>query len=42
MSSSKGGVYLLKEEDNVNVKIATLFRKIEAIEIQKVNTIKAT
>lgn len=37
IANSKGGLYLLKEEDDVNSKIAKLTRKIEAMEIGKVN-----
>jgi hypothetical protein len=33
--SSKGGLYHLKEEDDVNSRIAKLTRKVEAIELEK-------
>lgn len=42
MSNPKGGMYLIREEDDVNAKIANLTRKIEAMELQKVNMVKAT
>lgn len=35
-----GGLYLLKEDDDVNSIVARLTRKIEAMEIQKENAIK--
>lgn len=37
MVNSKGGIYLLKEEDDVNPKIASLMSKFEVMEIGKVN-----
>lgn len=35
-------MYLIKEEDDVNAKIVSLTRKLEAMELQKVNMVKAT
>ncbi|MGV8065606.1 hypothetical protein PJP13_29690, partial [Mycobacterium kansasii] len=34
-SKEKGGVYLLKEDDDINAKVANLTRKLEAIELKK-------
>ena len=34
-TQEKGGIYVLKEEDDVNARIANLTRKIEAIELSK-------
>jgi len=42
VSNPKGGMYLIREEDDINAKIASLTRKIEAMELQKVNMVKAT
>uniref|UniRef100_A0A2N9FDK2 Uncharacterized protein n=1 Tax=Fagus sylvatica TaxID=28930 RepID=A0A2N9FDK2_FAGSY len=36
--SSKGGLYHLKEEDDVNSRIAKLTRKVEAIELGKIES----
>lgn len=41
MSNPKGGIYLIREEEDVNAKIASLTRKLEAMELQKVNMVKA-
>ena len=38
---TKGGMYHLREEDDVNAKIANLTRKVEAMELRKVNSIMA-
>ena len=38
--SSKGGLYHLKEEDDVNARIARLARKVEAIELGKTSEVK--
>ena len=38
--SSKGGLYHLKEEDDVNARIARLTRKVEAIELGKTSEVK--
>lgn len=34
-------MYYIREEDDVNAKIANLTRKVEAMELRKVNSIKA-
>ncbi|MGV7343133.1 hypothetical protein PJI17_31020, partial [Mycobacterium kansasii] len=34
-SKERGEVYLLKEDDDINVKVANLTRKLEAIELKK-------
>ena len=36
-SIAKGGIYLIKEDDDVNTKIANLTRKVEATELSKAN-----
>ena len=33
VSNPKGGMYLFREEDDVNAKIASLTRKLEAIKL---------
>ena len=38
--SSKGGLYHLKEEDDVNARIASLTGKVEAIELGKTSEVK--
>ena len=38
--SSKGGLYHLKEEDDVNARIARLARKVVAIELGKTSEVK--
>lgn len=41
IANSKGSIYLLKEDDDVNSKIASLSSKIEGMEIGKVNADRA-
>ena len=36
-STTKGGIYLLKEDQDVNAKIANLTRKVEAMELSRSN-----
>lgn len=38
---SKGGIYHLIEEGDVNVKITIITRKVETIELRKINLRKA-
>lgn len=35
-------MYLIREKDDINTKIASLIKKLEAVELQKVNLMKAT
>ncbi|XP_038978855.1 uncharacterized protein LOC120109176, partial [Phoenix dactylifera] len=37
-TNTKGGMYHVKEENDVNLKIANLTRKVEAIELSRANT----
>ena len=39
--SSKGGLFHVREEDDLNIKVANLARKLEAIEIKKASSSKA-
>ncbi len=39
--NAKGGIYLIKDDNDVNVKIANLTRKVEAMELSKANIGKA-
>ncbi|MGV8048429.1 hypothetical protein PJP07_29960, partial [Mycobacterium kansasii] len=34
-SKERGGMYLLKEDDDINAKVANLTRKLEAMELKK-------
>ena len=40
-TTAKGGMYLIKEDNDVNTKIANLTRKVEAMELSKANVGKA-
>ena len=39
-SSSKGGLFHLREEDDFNIKLANLVRKVEALEMKKISSSK--
>ena len=39
--TAKGGMYLIKEDNDVNIKITNLTKKVEAIELNKINVGKA-
>ena len=36
-----GGKYILKEQDDLHLKVAQLTRKLEAIELKKVNEVSS-
>lgn len=42
VSQSKGGMYLLREEDGLKGRVAHLTMKLEAMESRTVNSIKTT